>query len=63
MAHNTSKFLNSDYAIEDKDRFVAYVENQLKKIDVETTEEEKEYMRNMIYTMYSNPLKNKLSLQ
>ena len=63
MAHNTSKFLNSDYAIEDKDRFVAYVENQLKKIDIETTEEEKEYMRNMIYTMYSNPLKNKLSLQ
>lgn len=63
MVHNTSKFLNSDYAIEDKDRFVAYVENQLKKIDIETTEEEKEYMRNMIYTMYSNPLKNKLSLQ
>ena len=52
MAHNTSKFLNSDYAIEDKDRFVAYVENQLKKIDIETTEEEKEY----------NPLKNKLGL-
>lgn len=63
MVHNTSKFLNSDYAIEDKDRFVDYVENQLKKIDIETTEEEKEYMRNMIYTMYSNPLKNKLSLQ
>lgn len=63
MVHNTSKFLNTDYAIEDKDRFVAYVENQLKKIDIETTEEEKEYMRNMIYTMYSNPLKNKLSLQ
>ena len=62
MAHNTSKFLNSDYAIEDKDRFVAYVENQLKKIDVETTEEEKEYMRNMIYAMYYNPLKNKLGL-
>ncbi len=63
MAHNTSKFLQSAYTIEDKDRFVAYVENQLKKIDIETTEEEKEYMRNMIYTMYSNPLKNKLSLQ
>lgn len=62
MAHNTSKFLNSDYAIEDKDRFVAYVENQLMKIDIETTEEEKEYMRNMIYAMYYNPLKNKLGL-
>lgn len=62
MAHNTSKFFNSDYAIEDKDRFVAYVENQLKKIDIETTEEEKEYMRNMIYAMYYNPLKNKLGL-
>ena len=62
MVHNTSKFLNSDYAIEDKDRFVAYVENQLKKIDIETTEEEKEYMRNMIYAMYYNPLKNKLGL-
>ena len=62
MAHNTSKFLHSAYTIEDKDRFVAYVENQLKKIDVETTEEEKEYMRNMIYAMYYNPLKNKLGL-
>ena len=62
MVHNTSKFLNTDYAIEDKDRFVAYVENQLKKIDIETTEEEKEYMRNMIYAMYYNPLKNKLGL-
>lgn len=62
MAHNTSKFLHSAYTIEDKDRFVAYVENQLKKIDIETTEEEKEYMRNMIYAMYYNPLKNKLGL-
>lgn len=62
MAHNTSKFIHSAYTIEDKDRFVAYVENQLKKIDIETTEEEKEYMRNMIYAMYYNPLKNKLGL-
>lgn len=62
MAHNTSKFLHSAYTIEDKDRFVAYVENQLMKIDIETTEEEKEYMRNMIYAMYYNPLKNKLGL-
>ena len=62
MVHNTSKFIHSAYTIEDKDRFVAYVENQLKKIDIETTEEEKEYMRNMIYAMYYNPLKNKLGL-
>lgn len=62
MAHNTSKFLHSAYTIEDKDRFIAYVENQLKKIDIETNDEEKEYMRNMIYAMYYNPLKNKLGL-
>ena len=62
MAHNTSKFLHSAYTIEDKDRFMAYVENQLKKIDIETNDEEMEYMRNMIYAMYYNPLKNKLGL-
>ena len=63
MVHNTTKFLHRDYTIEDKEKFMNYVENQLNKIDIETSEEEKDYMRNMIYTMYSNPLKNKLSLE
>lgn len=63
MIHNTDRFLQSDYTIEDKEKFVSYVNNQLGKIDIETSDEEKEFMRNMIYTMYSNPLKNKLSVQ
>lgn len=63
MIHNTDRFLQSDYTNEDKEKFVSYVNNQLGKIDIETSDEEKEFMRNMIYTMYSNPLKNKLSVQ
>ncbi len=62
MIHNTDRFLQSDYTNEDKEKFVSYVNNQLGKIDIETSDEEKEFMRNMIYTMYSNPLKNKLSV-
>lgn len=63
LIHNTDRFLQSDYTNEDKEKFVSYVNNQLGKIDIETSDEEKEFMRNMIYTMYSNPLKNKLSVQ
>ena len=38
-----------------------YVEKQLDKVDVEVSEEDRNYMRTMVYNMYANPLKNKLN--
>lgn len=52
--------MSANYTEDDKAHFLSYVENQLNKVDIQTTEEEREYMRQMIYTMYANPLKNKL---
>ncbi len=62
LVHNTTEFLNVGYTDEEKVKFENYVEGQLKKVDIETTEDELDFMRNMIYVMYSNPLKNKLNL-
>lgn len=62
LVHNTTEFLNVGYTAEEKVKFENYVEGQLKKVDIETTVDELDFMRNMIYVMYSNPLKNKLSL-
>lgn len=62
LVHNTTEFLNVGYTAEEKVKFENYVEGQLKKVDIETTEDELDFMRNMIYVMYSNPLKNKLNL-
>ena len=31
------------------------------KVDVEVSEEDRNYMRTMVYNMYANPLKNKLN--
>lgn len=42
--------------------FDAYVGAQLAKVDIaDVTDEERDYMRTMMLTMYANPLKNKLS--
>ena len=40
---------------------MAYFNRQLDKVDLpDITSEERDYMREMILTMYSNPLRNKL---
>ena len=49
------------YTAEEKAEFLKYVENQLAKVDIEVDESDVEYMRQMILTMYSNPLTNKLA--
>jgi hypothetical protein len=46
----------------DVDRFNEYIEGHLDRVDIENiTTEEREYMRNLILTMYANPLKNQLA--
>lgn len=57
---NTHEFA-SRYTDEDVRHFHDYIEKQLAKVDVpHLTAEDMEYMRGMMLTMYSNPLKNKL---
>lgn len=60
---NNSTIFTNFYTEEEKAKFVNYVECQLDKVDVQVDESDREYMREMIYTMYSNPLKNKLKAE
>ncbi len=51
----------SNYTPEEKEGFVVYVERQLDKVDVpNVSEPDRAYMREMMYKMYANPLRNKL---
>ena len=60
ILHNTDRFTRK-YTPEKREEAVAYFNKQLDKIDVENvTAEEREYMWQMILTMYANPLRNKL---
>lgn len=60
LLHSTGRF-SSKYSESQKQEVESYIQNQLKKVEVENlTEEEMEYMRTMMLTMYANPLKNKL---
>ena len=58
----TEEYANNGYTTEEKAAFIEYVDRQLDKVDLEVTEEDRAYMRDMIYMMYSNPLKNKLNV-
>lgn len=50
------------YNADDVAKFAAYIEKQLAKIDVEdVTADERAFMREMMLTMYSNPLRNQIS--
>lgn len=58
--HHTNRFAGK-YTEEERAKVEEYFKNQLAKIDVEdATEEEKEFMYQMMLIMYANPLKNKL---
>ena len=55
LLYNTNKFA-AKYTHKDKEKFVAYVEGQLNKIDIENPDYP--FLRHMIYTMYANPALN-----
>ena len=60
---NCSRFENK-YTTEDVEKFNDYLNRQLDKVDLpDVTEEEREYMRKCILTMYANPLRNQLTAQ
>ena len=49
------------YTTEEADKVTAYIEGQLDKIDVpDMTIQERNFLRTYMYTMYANPLRNKL---
>ncbi len=52
------KLFAEEYAEEEKEKFVAYIEEQIEKVDVENKDED--YLRKVLYGMYANPLKNHL---
>ena len=49
------------YTAEEKAEFLNYVEGQLANVDIPVEPADVEYMRRMILTMYSNPLRNHLA--
>lgn len=58
--HKTSRFKDCYTQIQ-ADDFLEYIEMQLDKVRLhDVSELDREYMREMMFVMYSNPLKNKL---
>ena len=55
ILYNTHKFADK-YTQKDKEKFEAYVEKQLNKIDIPNPDYP--FLRHMIYTMYANPVFN-----
>ncbi len=58
--HKTARFEDC-YTRAQADDFLEYIEKQLDKVRLhDVSELDREYMREMMFVMYSNPLKNKL---
>lgn len=56
-----SDMYSDRYSSEEAAKVTAYIEGQLDKIDVpDITVQERNFMRTYMYTMYANPLRNKL---
>lgn len=55
-----NKFVDK-YTQEDIDKFDSYVNQQLDRVELtDVTSQERDYMTEMIYRMYANPLRNKI---
>lgn len=60
VLHQTNRF-SRFYTAEQKDETMDYFNRQLAKVDIsDLSEEERNYMMEMMLVMYANPLKNKL---
>ena len=60
LLHESNRFVRK-YTSEQKQEVTEYFNSQLNKVELENvTEEERQYMMEMMLVMYSNPLKNKL---
>lgn len=53
----------SRYTSEEVEKFKQYIDNQLKKVDVpELSADDYDYMKEMMLTMYANPLRNNIKV-
>lgn len=60
ILYNTNRF-SGKYTAEKKFEFENYIQAQLDKVDLnDITSDERSFMREMVLTMYANPLRNKL---
>ena len=59
IVEDSNRFADK-YSAEEKAEFLDYVEKQLAKVDIPVDDNDIAFMRNMILTMYSNPLRNHL---
>lgn len=60
LLHASNRF-ERKYTQQQKNEAIEYFDSQLAKIDIpDLTVEEHDYLREMMYVMYANPLKNKL---
>lgn len=57
---NETRFADK-YSEAEKAEFIEYLDRQLAKVDIPVDDNDREYMRNMMLTMYSNPLTNQLA--
>ncbi len=65
LLHQSDAFA-ANYSADERREFVDYIEGQLSKVtlpDSDISELDRAFMREMLLTMYANPLKNKLSAQ
>ena len=61
LLHHTQLY-HSEYTVDELHDFQNYVERQLDKVRLGSVSVvDRDYMRNMMLTMYSNPLKNKIA--
>jgi len=59
--NGTDRF-NKFYTDDDVARFDQYINGQLDKVDIpDVTDDERDFMRSMMLTMYANPLKNRMA--
>jgi hypothetical protein len=61
IKNGNNEYLGKGYTEDDVVKFNSYVEKQLDKVDLDVSADERGFMKDMIYSMYSNPLKNQLN--
>lgn len=59
VVNNCTTFAH-EYSDEDKAMFIGYIDSQLDKIDMPTTDDDRAYLKHMMLVMYANPLTNQL---
>ena len=60
VVNECSRF-SDKYSEADKDAFNSYLDNQIKKTDIQLDDNDCQFMKHMMLIMYANPLTNQLA--